>query len=161
MPETPAQRRAKGLYTMKELAAERAAKKAKQEAARKKARNTEIIKRETAKQKKGTMSNSKGSTIPITVSGPSENTTKKKPAQKKVSTVKKGVKLKSTTPSVVNAQKKKTATVATKKSNRATRKTDKLRSKGQEALASGNLRKAKRLSDRSRRTAKRAIKTRK
>ena len=157
MPETPAQRRAKGLYTMKELAAERAAKKAKQEAARKKARNTEIIKRETAKQKKGTMSNTKGSTIPITVSAPA----KKKPTQKKVSSVKKGVKLKTTTPSVVNAQKKKTATVATKKSNRATRKTDKLRSKGQEALASGNLRKAKRLSDRSRRTAKRAIKTRK
>ena len=143
MPETPAQRRAKGLYTMKELAAERAAKKAKQEASRKTARNTSIIKKETAKQKQGSMYKGKGSDIAITTSAPA----KKKPAQKKVSTVKKGVKLKSTTPSVVNAQKKKTATTATKQSNRATRKTDKLRSKGQEALASGNLRKAKRLSD--------------
>lgn len=161
MPETPAQRRAKGLYTMKELAAERAAKKAKQEASRKTARNTSIIKKETAKQKQGSMYKGKGSDIGITTSTSAKNTAKKKPAQKKVSTVKKGVKLKSTTPSVVNAQKKKTATTATKQSNRATRKTDKLRSKGQEALASGNLRKAKRLSDRSRRTAKRAIKTRK
>ena len=89
--------------------------------------------------------------------------TKKFATQKKAKRVisAQGVKLKTTTPSVVNAQKKKTATTATKKSNRATRKTDKLRSKGQEALASGNLRKAKRLSDRSRRTAKRAIKARK
>lgn len=156
MPETPAQKKAKGLYTKAEL-------KKQKEAKAKVARNKVITKIAQSNQTPGSMYKGKGSDIPITVSASAKTKSapKNKPAQKKVSTVKKGVKLKSTTPSVVNAQKKKTATTATKQSNRATRKTDKLRSKGQEALASGNLRKAKRLSDRSRRTAKRAIKTRK
>jgi hypothetical protein len=166
MPETIKQRQAKGLYTKKELASIKAGTPA-----AKKARNAKIMKNETAKQKKGSMYKGKGSDIAITTTPAKKKAAAKKTSTRKmtvsngVSTTTKGTTSgykKASTPSGAMAAKKTTtATTATKKSNRATRKTDKLRSKGQEALASGNLKKAKRLSDRSRRTAKRAIKSRK